>query len=201
MFSADFIHSDTYNWLVLPLLIFCSRTCDVTLATLRNIFLSRNIKKIVPVIGFFEVLIWLLAVSSIIKNLNNVMCYIAFAGGYSMGIFVGIRIEERLALGMQLVRVITNKSNKALIDALHSANLGVTEIDAQGSMGPVKVLLIIIKRKDMANVIEMVNLHHGSSFFTVEDIRKVEQGIFPMKAGESKLEYFKRIFPVYKSNH
>lgn len=129
------------------------------------------------------------------------MCYIAFAGGYSMGIFVGIRIEERLALGMQLVRVITNKSNKALIDALHSANLGFTEIDAQGSMGPVKVLLIIIKRKDMASVIEMVNLHHGSSFFTVEDIRKVEQGIFPMKAGESKLEYFKRIFPVYKSNH
>ncbi len=201
MFSAEFLHSDAYNWLVLPLLIFCSRTCDVTLATLRNIFLSRNIKKIVPVIGFFEVLIWLVAVSSIIKNLNNVMCYIAFAGGYSMGIFVGIRIEERLALGMQLVRVITNKSNKALIDALHSANLGVTEIDAQGSMGPVKVLLIIIKRKDMASVIEMVNLHHGSSFFTVEDIRKVEQGIFPMKAGESRLEYFKRIFPVYKSNH
>ncbi len=201
MFSTDFLHSDAYNWVVLPLLIFISRTCDVTLATLRNIFLSRNIKKIVPVIGFFEVLIWLLAISSIIKNLNNVLCYIAFAGGYSMGIFVGIRIEERLALGMQLVRVITNKSNKILMDALHDSNLGVTEIDAQGSLGPVKVLLIIIKRKDLAHVIELVTKYHGSSFFTVEDIRKVEQGIFPMKAGETKLAYLRRIFPVYKTSH
>ena len=201
MFSTDFLHSDAYNWVVLPLLIFISRTCDVTLATLRNIFLSRNIKKIVPVIGFFEVLIWLLAISSIIKNLNNVLCYIAFAGGYSMGIFVGIRIEERLALGMQLVRVITNKSNKILMDALHDSNLGVTEIDAQGSLGPVKVLLIIIKRKDLAHVIELVTKYHGSSFFTVEDIRKVEQGIFPMKAGETKLAYLRRIFPVYKTLH
>ncbi len=68
IFTPEFMHSNLFNWVILPLLIFCSRTCDVTLATLRNIFISRGIRKIVPVIGFFEVLIWLIAVSSIIKK-------------------------------------------------------------------------------------------------------------------------------------
>ncbi len=94
--NSDFLQSDLFNWLILPLLIFCARTCDVTLATLRNIFIARHIRKIVPVLGFFEVLIWLVAVSQTINNLHNIACYVAFAGGYSMGIFVGITIEEKL---------------------------------------------------------------------------------------------------------
>ncbi len=197
MFSQEFLDSDLFNWVVLPSLIFLSRTCDVTLATLRNILLSRNIKKIVPIIGFFEVLIWLIAVSQIIKNLHNVLCYVSFAGGYSMGIFVGIKIEARLALGMQMMRIITNKESAALMNALHEANLGVTEINAQGSQGPVKVLLTIIKRKDAGQVIELVNKHSPNSFITIEDIRSAQQGIFPGQNG-NKLDYFKRIFPLYK---
>ncbi len=192
------MQTDWYNWAVLPLMIFIGRMSDVTLATLRNIFLSRGIKKIVPFIGFFEVLIWLLAVSSIIKNLHNVLCYIAFAGGYSMGIVVGIKIEERLALGTQLIRIITNKQSHKLLHALRLRNLGVTEIDAHGSQGPVKVLLVVAKRKDIGDIIQLVNDCHGSSFFTIEDIRTAEQGIFPLRAGESKIQYLRRIFPVFR---
>jgi uncharacterized protein YebE (UPF0316 family) len=199
MFSDQFLQTDLYNWAILPLLIFLGRSCDVTLATLRNIFLSRGIKKIVPLIGFFEVLIWLLAISSIIKNLHNVLCYVAFAGGYSMGIVIGIKIEERLALGTQLIRIITNKKSAALMDALRASNMGVTEIDALGSQGPVKVLLIIAKRKDLTHIMDIVNTHHGSAFFTIEDIRSAEQGIFPLRDGESKMQYFRRIFPVFKT--
>ncbi len=194
MFSEQFLQSDLFNWVVLPALIFLSRTCDVTLGTLRNILLSRNIKKIVPVIGFFEVLIWLIAVSQIIKNLHNVLCYVSFAGGYSMGIFVGIKIEARLALGMQMMRIITNKESSSLMFALHEANLGVTEINAQGSQGPVKVLLTIIKRKDAGQVIELVNKHSPNAFITIEDIRSAQQGIFPGQSG-NKFDYFRRIFP------
>lgn len=193
--SDEFLNGSIFNWVLLPLLIFVGRTCDVTLATLRNIFLSRNIKKIVPLIGFFEVLLWLIAVSTIIKNLNNVMCYIAFAGGYSMGIFVGIKIESRLALGTQLMRIITTRDCHPLMEALNRENLGVTEIDALGAKGPVKILLTVIKRKDAEHVIDLVNKYHPNAFFSMEDVRLANQGIFP--GGDSKLEYLKRIFPVF----
>jgi uncharacterized protein YebE (UPF0316 family) len=192
--SQEFLDGNLFNWVLLPLLIFVGRSCDVTLATLRNIFLSRNIKKIVPLIGFFEVLLWLVAVSTIMKNLNNLVCYFAFAGGYSLGIWVGIKIEGRLALGTQLLRIITNQDCHPLMEALNRENLGVTEIDALGAKGPVKILLTVVKRKDAEHVIELVNKYHPNAFFSMEDVRLANQGIFP--GGDSKLAYIKRIFPV-----
>lgn len=198
MFDSEFLNSDLFNWVVLPLLIFCCRTVDVTLATLRNIFLSKNIRNIVPFLGFFEVLIWLIAVSQIIKNLNNIMCYLAFAGGYSMGIFVGIKIEERLALGLQILRIITQHDSSSLVQKLTQHNFGVTTIDAHGAKGPVKVLLTVIKRKDMELVSGIINDHHPNSFYSIEDIRTANQGVFPRKADESKLDYLKGIFPNVK---
>lgn len=197
LFTDEFLHSPLFNWVLLPLIIFFSRTCDVTLATLRNILIARNVKKIVPLIGFFEVLIWLVAVTTIIKNLNNVLCYIAFAGGYSMGIFVGIKIDARLALGMQVMRIITNNDNTAsIMRALNEANLGVTQIDAQGSKGPVKVLLTILKRKNVAQVTELLQHHCPNAFYSIEDIRTVKQGIFPTQ-NQGGADYIRRIFPLY----
>ena len=107
----DIMNSDLYTWVILPFLIFLARMSDVTLATLRNIFLSKTVKNLVPFMGFIEALIWILAVSQIMRNPENQnpLCFIAYAAGYSMGIFVGIRIEERLALGIQVMRIITNQ--------------------------------------------------------------------------------------------
>lgn len=198
MFSQEFLQSDLFNWVVLPLLIFLARTCDVTLATLRNIFLSKNIRYIIPFIGFFEVLIWLIAVSQIIRNLHNVMCYISFAGGYSMGIFLGIKIEERLALGMQMLRIVTSNDPRDLLKTLNANNFGSTVVDAHGSKGPVKIIFTIIKRKDLELVAQLINDHNPSAFYSVEDIRSARQGVFPRTPGESKLDYLKRLFPTTK---
>ncbi|MFI5220202.1 MAG: DUF2179 domain-containing protein [Bacteroidia bacterium] len=199
MFSQEFVQSNLFNWVVLPLLIFCARSCDVTLGTLRNIFLSKNIRYIVPFLGFIEVLIWLLAVTQIIKNLTNVMCYVAFAGGYSMGIFLGIKIEERLALGMQILRIITHQNADSLVQNLKHNNFGVTIMDAQGSKGPVKILLTVIKRKDRELVAKIINEHNPNAFYSIEDIRMANQGVFPRSEGESKLQHLKRVFPGMKS--
>jgi uncharacterized protein YebE (UPF0316 family) len=105
----EFLDSDLYTWVVLPILIFIARMSDVTLATLRNIFLSKSVKHLVPFMGFFEALIWLLAISQIMRSIDNQnpLCFIAYAAGYSMGIFVGIKIEERLALGIQVMRALS----------------------------------------------------------------------------------------------
>ena len=192
--SAEFLQSDLFNWVILPLLIFIARTCDVTLATLRNIFIARNIKKIVPLLGFFEVLIWLVAVSQTINNLHNIACYIGFAGGYSMGIFVGITIEGKLALGKQVVRIITNQDTTSLVAAMSEANMGVTILDGNGAKGPVKVIFTTLKRRDVQLVDELINKHTPKAFYTIEDIRNSNQGVFREKQ-ESKFSFLKMLLP------
>lgn len=193
--DSAFLQSDLFNWLVLPLMIFMARTCDVTLATLRNIFIARNVKKIVPFLGFFEVMIWLVAVSQTINNLHNIACYIAFAGGYSMGIFVGLTIEERLALGKQVLRIITNQDPSNLVAALYEANMGVTIIDGHGAKGPVKVIFTTVMRKDVIYVDKMIQKHTPNAFYTIEDIRNSSLGVFPEKKGDSRYAFLKVLLP------
>ena len=114
MFYDALGNFDYYNWITLPLIIFFSRICDVSLGTLRHVFISKGFRKIVPLLGFFEVLIWIIVVAQVMKNLNNVACYLAWAGGFATGTYVGLWIEEKLALGLQVVRIITNQDSSEL---------------------------------------------------------------------------------------
>ena len=195
MFSSEFMSTDLWQWGVLPFLIFLARMSDVTLATLRNIFLSKSIKYIVPFLGFIEVLIWLLAISQIMKNLHNPVCFLAYATGYSMGIFVGIKIEERLALGLQVMRIITQRNSDKLIVALTNQNFGITTMDATGAKGPVKVILTVVKRKDILEVRKLIEQHNPNAFYSIEDIRTVSHGVFP-RSTSSRIDHLRNVFPM-----
>jgi len=196
MFSQEFLDSTLFQWVLLPFLIFLARMCDVTLATLRNIFLSKSIKYIVPFIGFVEVMIWLLAISQIMRNLQNPVCFFAYAFGYSMGIFVGIKIEERLALGLQIMRIILSADESAsLTEALIKENYGVTIIEGSGSKGPVTIILAVVKRKEIPLVQKLINDVHPNTFYSIEDVRGANLGIF-RKDNSSGLTHLKRIFPI-----
>jgi len=94
-----FFNSELFKWVILPLLIFCARIFDVSLGTLRVIFISRGMRVVAAFVGFVGILIWLLAIGQIMKNLTNVVCYIAYAGGFAMGTFVGIYVVESCPWG------------------------------------------------------------------------------------------------------
>lgn len=197
MINPTFLHSDFFNWVILPLLIFLSRLMDVTLGTLRHILLSRGIKKIVPVLGFFEVLIWIVVIAQIMKNLNNIMCYFAWAGGFATGTLVGILIEEKLAIGMQVIRIITNQDCTQLIDALQKEDLGVTVIDGYGGKGPVKIIFTVIKRKNFENVAKLIQQFNPTAFYSIEDVREANQGVFPRTTNSFRgFNYFSNLFPT-----
>jgi uncharacterized protein YebE (UPF0316 family) len=193
---APLAHFDYFNWILLPLMIFLTRLCDVPLATLRNIFISKGFRNIVPYIGFVEVLVWLVAITQIMKHLNNVACYIAWAGGFSMGTYVGMKIEEKIALGMQVIRIITNQNCDDLIEKLREANHGVTVVPAEGAKGPVKMIFTIIKRKSLGNVVELIRKHNPTAFYSVEDIRHSSQGVFVQ--GSNRMEFVNTLFPWRK---
>jgi uncharacterized protein YebE (UPF0316 family) len=189
---------DYYNWIILPLIIFFSRLCDVSLGTLRHVFISKGFRKIVPVLGFFEVLIWIVVVAQVMKNLNNVACYLAWAGGFATGTYVGLRIEESLALGLQVIRIITNQSCEDLLAALKRGNHGITVVDAQGAVGPVKMIFTIIKRKNVPQVVQIIRKTNPSAFYSIEDIKNTSQGIFT-EAPESGFATIRKMFPTRKA--
>lgn len=199
MFSEEFLASELFNWVVLPLLIFVARLIDVPMGTMRHIFLARGFRNIVPVLGFFEVLIWVIAISQIMKNLNNVICYFAWAGGFATGTYLGMLIESKIALGMQVLRIITHQDSTNLIKALSEENVGITTIDGRGAKGPVKIIFTIIKRKNLDKVVTLIDKYNPNAFYTIEDVRVASQGVFPsMNPPDQRYFYFRKLFPVRK---
>lgn len=177
--DANFFGTDLYVYFLLPLLIFLARICDVTIGTMRIIMISKGKKLLAPVLGFFEILIWIMAIGKIMQNLSNPACYIAYAGGFAIGNYVGIKVEEKLAMGLIVLQIITQKDASELINALHEMGFGITEIDAMGKDKKVHVIYSIIKRHDIPVVTERINQFNPNSFYTIEDIRAVSKGVFP----------------------
>jgi uncharacterized protein YebE (UPF0316 family) len=179
--DASFLQSDLFHYLILPLLIFISRVVDVSIGTLRIIFVSKGRRYLAPILGFFEVLIWLLAISSIMQNLHNYVTFLAYAGGFAAGNYVGMRLEEKLALGVMIVRVITQKPADLLIARLKSLGFGITSVDAKGAVGDVSIIYTIIHRNEMKRVIEIIKSYNPKAFYSVEDVRYVNEGAFPIR--------------------
>jgi len=172
-------NSDLFKWVVLPVLIFLARLTDVSLGTLRIIFVSHGLKYIAPIVGFFEINIWLLAIGQIMQNLNNIPCSLAYAGGFSAGAFVGMVIEEKLSIGMVMVRVICKHDASELIKSLQEAEYGVTTHDAEGVKGPVQIIFAVIRREDLRDVLDRIHKIHPHAFYSVEDVRSVGEAMFP----------------------
>jgi len=179
---------DIYAWILLPMLIFFARVCDVTLGTIRIIFISKGIKHLAPLIGFFEILIWLLAISQIMQNLNNPFYYIFYAGGFGCGTFVGIIIDEKLSIGSVAIRIITRKDATKLVKALNDKDFGLTLVDAESYKGKVKIIFSVIKRHQIIDVVTLLRKYNPTSFYSIEDIRFVS---------ENSLTYNKSKFNIF----
>lgn len=162
-----------FQWGILPLLIFVSRVGDMSLDTIRIMLLSKGGRLLPSILGFFQVLLWLVVIRQIFLNLSNVMCYLAYAGGFATGTYVGILLEERLAIGTQVIRIITHRDAAELIRYLRDQGYGVTSMDACGASGKVSVIFTIIKRSDVRQVLERIKSFNPKAFYTVEDVRAV----------------------------
>ena len=172
-----------FTWVILPILIFCARIVDVSIGTLRVIFISRGQRMIAPVMGFFEVIIWLLAIGQIIQNLTNVFCYIAYGGGFAAGTFVGMWIEGKLSLGTSLVRIITARDTGRLEEHLRAMGYGVTIVEAQGKGGETKLLITVVRNNDLKGIMKKIEKYNPRAFYTIEDVRSVGAGTMPLRRG------------------
>jgi uncharacterized protein YebE (UPF0316 family) len=176
--ETSFFDSDLFSYGLMPLLIFLARICDVSIGTLRIIFVSKGKRNIAPVLGFFEVLIWITAISKIMQNLDNYINYIAYAAGFATGNFVGMIIEEKLAMGIQMIRVFAHERGLDLVKTLNSGGYGATVVEASGAREKVFLIYTIVKRNELSNVLDVINRFNPKAFYTIEDIKAVNEGIF-----------------------
>ena len=168
---------DYWGIIIVPILIFLARIGDVSIGTVRIIFVSKGYRYLAPLLGFFEVFIWLLAMTKILQNLDRWYYYLAYCGGFATGNFIGIILEEKIAIGYAAIRVISRTPADELIKQLQDAGYGVTFNTAQGSTGTVDVVYTIIKRSELQSMITLINQFNPKAFYTVEEVKAVNEGI------------------------
>jgi len=181
VFLDSIYDSDIFTYLILPLLILLARVCDVTIGTIRIVMVARGEKFWAPLLGFFEILIWLLAISKIFENLDNWICYVAYSAGFAVGNYIGLKVEEFLAMGIVRIQIITRKSADELISNLKKAGYGITHHEAQGSNENVSIIYSIIKRIEISKVEDIVKTTNPNAFYSVEDVKMVSHGLYPLR--------------------
>ena len=159
-----------------PLLIFGLRIVDVSLATVRMLLAVRGVKLVAPVIGFFEVLVWIFAVGTAIQHIDSPLHLMGYAGGFAAGTLVGLLIEEKMALGMATVRVLSRHGGVELAEALRDRGFGVTEFGGQGREGRVEMVYAVLRRRDLKAVFDEVRTWDPEAFVTVEEPRAIHRG-------------------------
>lgn len=159
-----------FNYIVLPLLIFFSRVLDVSLGTIRMVFISKGFERAAPILGFFEVLIWIVAVKQVMDNLTSPTLYLAYAAGFAFGTYIGMKFENKLSVGKVLVRIFLHGNNADVVSELRK-DYKLTVSNAYGRDGDVKIVFAIINRKKLRSFLKKLNEYCPRAFYSIEDVR------------------------------
>lgn len=174
-FNSLGISNELFAMVVLPLLIFCARILDVSINTVRIIFVMTGRKGVSTILGFLESLIWLLAIGQIFKHMDNVYSYIAYPAGFAAGIYVGMRIEEKLALGKVVIRIITSEDTKSIVEYLHKYRYRYSIISGESDLGEEKILFTVVKRENLPDLKAKLAEELPSAFYTVESVKSASE--------------------------
>ena len=179
---SEFLKSEAFVLYGIPVLIALARVMDVSIGTMRIIFVAKGLRFLAPILGFFEVSIWLGALSQVMENLTNFTNFFAYALGFSLGNYLGMYIETRLALGMVVVRIITKRDSQVLVETLRSMGYSVTVVDAEGNQGPVNIIFTVVKRSNVKLITPQILKYNPLAVYSIEDIRHASDPSFPIKS-------------------
>lgn len=159
-------------------LIFSLRVCDMTLDTLRVLVVMRGKKPIAWVLGFFQAGVFVVAISNVLRNLDNPLNMVGYAAGFATGNVVGMIIEEKIAIGHIHLRIVSPRLGAAIAERLRDDGYAITEIPARGKDGMVTILNCSVLRKNVGKVHKTVNEIDPEAFITAEDVRPVRRGFW-----------------------
>lgn len=174
MFNFDFI-----SYVLLPFLIFLARAADVTLATVKLMFIVNNAKRLAMLLGFFEALITILALSRIMQDASNLAAYVMYAAGFAAGTYLGMRIEEKLAYGSVVVRIIGKQIPDALLQYLSDNQYNYSKVDASDISGNTQVLFTVCKRRKVRDLLHALEQIAPEALYTTEAVNQASRELLP----------------------
>ncbi|GAB4321560.1 MAG: DUF2179 domain-containing protein [Dehalococcoidia bacterium] len=158
--------------------IFALETVAVSLITLRLLLMNRGYAGRASGLGFFEALAYVVALGVVVQNITNVLNVLAYAMGFSTGIYAGIRLEHRLALGFVTIHAFSDSHGAEIASGLRNAAFGATVSHGEGSAGPVTVVVTTVRRRDAVRASRIVQAADPEAFITLEDTSGVARGWF-----------------------
>jgi uncharacterized protein YebE (UPF0316 family) len=172
---------DVQTFVVIPILIMLARICDVSIGTMRVVFIGKGYRKLASVLGFFELIIWLIVGRQVLVKSTSVVHFIAYAAGFGIGNYIGLFIEDKMSIGIVILRIILRKESHELLRFLRDQEIGYTIVDGKGVQGAVKIVFSVLQRQDLPRVIQAINLYNPKAFYSIEDVRTSNAGVFPRK--------------------
>jgi uncharacterized protein YebE (UPF0316 family) len=169
------LSENLFSYVVLPLLIFLARIMDVSINTIRIIYVLGGRRLTATLLGFFESFIWLMAIRQIFEHLDNWVCYVAYPGGFAMGILVGMMIEERIAYGKVIVRIITRKDVQELLAYLTRNQFRYTRVNTEGLDGPENLVFTVLPRENLEELLATMKSILPTAFYTVEKVNRAAE--------------------------
>jgi len=153
----------------LALVILILRTVDVSLATLKTIFIIEGRNMLAPSLGFVEATIYVIAASIVFQDLGNPIKIVGFGLGFSLGTANGMYWAQRLGLGSITLRLFKSGESNDLVDALRNAGYRLTSMQGMGRDGPVSFIQINIRKRAVAEALEVARPWLHECFVTVGD--------------------------------
>src|SRR5688572_16917361 len=169
------VSENIFSYVLLPFLIFLARITDVSINTIRIIYVLGGRRWTATILGFFESFIWLMAIRQIFEHLDNWICYVAYLAGFASGIFVGMIIEERIAYGKVIVRIITRKEVKELINYFNAKEYRYTHVNAEGPDGHENLVFTVLERDNLDALLFKLKEILPTAFYTVEKVNRATE--------------------------
>ena len=154
----------------IPFLIFFARVFDVSLGTLRTLLMITGHRALAALLGVVEVTVWIFAVGGAVKYLSHPWAVVGYASGFGVGVLVGMMLEEKLALGYRMVRVISNRADVDVATLLRDEGYRVTRVNGSGMSGPVEISFLVIRRKQLPQLQKLMKERLPEAFFSVERV-------------------------------
>jgi len=164
---------------ILYIFIFVAKTVEIAISTIRLVYVNKGERIKGAVLGFIEILIWLLVVSSVLNNITeDPLKMIAYAAGFSFGVYLGVAIESKVAIGLASIQVVVDAQlGNALADKLRDNEFGVTIIEGKGRDGNSKNLLFIqLKRKKIPFAVKLIKESHPDAYISINDVKSTFGG-------------------------
>jgi uncharacterized protein YebE (UPF0316 family) len=162
--------------LLWTIVIFFARVIDVGLGTLRVQFIVRRKKVLAAVIGFVEVLIYILIVSRVIRDIQYWPYILAYAGGFAVGTLLGMQLSEKFTRRLLQATVIYHGSHVEMEASVREAGFALTHFVGEGRDGPVDVLDVVCTTQGLRSLTDLVTRVDPKAFVYTQELAGLRGG-------------------------